>query len=149
MRDRDQRLRWIEKLIGAVRQAPDRSNALVVPTRSGRVAIAFSHIEELVPAEGVKRIAFLPEEFCGVLHRGNELAPIVDVGGTDDETAHIVLVRGVGCLLGLLFRGTPSVVDLTETEHSILELPFEQPPTPGTLSLLDVESVIELLRTRD
>lgn len=41
MRDRSQRLHWIETLIGKDRQEARRNNALVIPTDDGDMAIAF------------------------------------------------------------------------------------------------------------
>lgn len=149
MRDRDQRLRWIEKLIGGAQQGDLKPSALVVPTDNGSLALAFSSIEELVAADGVKSIAFLPEEFCGVLHRDNELAPVADVGGKVGEPAHVVLVRGADCLLGLKFRGAPYVVDLAEAGYTVPDIRFERKPGPAALPLLDVETAIASLLDRD
>lgn len=81
MRDRKQRLNWIENLIGTSYREIERDNALVIPTSSGDMAIAFSSIVEVVPASRVQPLALLPDEFCGVLHRGNDLVPVVDTGG--------------------------------------------------------------------
>ena len=75
MRDREQRLRWIEKLISGNEQDLRRSNALVILTESGNMAIAFTSIEEVVPASEIRSLAFLPHEFSGVLPRGYELVP--------------------------------------------------------------------------
>lgn len=90
MRDRSQRLHWIETLIGKDRQEARRNNALVIPTDDGDMAIAFSSIVEVVAASRVQPLALLPEQFCGVLFRGNELAPIVD-------TRAPTLDRGTSC----------------------------------------------------
>lgn len=49
MRDREQRLRWIEKLISGGSERAARSNALVVPTPAGDMAIAFDAIDEVGP----------------------------------------------------------------------------------------------------
>lgn len=149
MRDREQRLRWIEKLIGGVQQDVRTPNALVVPTSNGSLALSFSSIEELVGANGVKSIAFLPDEFCGVLQHDNELAPVVDMGGKDGEPAHVLLVRGADCLLGLRFCGTPYVVGLEEAEYTVSEISFERKPGRTALPLLDVEAAIESLLDRD
>ncbi|MEI3230262.1 MAG: hypothetical protein V8S24_02755 [Gordonibacter pamelaeae] len=79
-----------------------------MPTPAGDMAIAFDAIDEVVPASGVRPFAsLLPPEFCGVLHRGAELVPVVDAGG--GATGHVVVVKAKGCLLGLKFHGTPSV----------------------------------------
>ena len=53
MRDRSQRLHWIETLIGKDRQEARRNNALVIPTDDGDMAIAFSSIVEVVAASRV------------------------------------------------------------------------------------------------
>ena len=50
MRDRSQRLHWIETLIGKDRQEARRNNALVIPTDDGDMAIAFSSISS-APAD--------------------------------------------------------------------------------------------------
>ena len=114
MRDRSQRLHWIETLIGKDRQEARRNNALVIPTDDGDMAIAFSSIVEVVAASRVQPLALLPEQFCGVLFRGNELAPIVDTRAPDTGPGHVVLVEGEGCLLGLQFYGTPYVSTSTK-----------------------------------
>ncbi|WP_080799777.1 bifunctional autolysin [Arabiibacter massiliensis] len=151
MRDRDQRLRWIEKLIGGSQQDAARANALVIPTVSGPMAIAFASIEEVVAADKVKPLAFLPREFCGVLHRGNELAPVVDAGGAgaEGDAAHVALVRGSGHLLGLRFSGMPYAVNLDEIEHAPLEIRFRQEFDPGVMPVLDVDAVVDALLELD
>lgn len=149
MRDRDQRLRWIEKLIGTAHQATDRQNALVIPTDGGNVGIAFPFIEEMVAADHISSLAFLPAEFCGVLHHGNELAPIIDAGGKNGEPVHVVLLRSRNNLLGVRFRGMPYVVDLDETKHAVLELRDAQQPARGVLPMLDVPAAIDALLARD
>lgn len=149
MRDRDQRLRWIEKLIGGSQQDVRRSNALVIPTASGTIALAFSSIEEVVAASTVKPMAFLPSEFCGVLHRGNELVPVIDVGGAKDEAARVALVRGSGCLLGLRFYGAPYAVDLDEVAHDTLEIGCQQEAERGVLPVLDADTVMHALLAAD
>ena len=78
MRDREQRLGWIERLIGASYHGPERNNALVVPTPTGNLAVAFSSIVEVVPASRVQPLALLPDTYCGVLTQGNTIAPIID-----------------------------------------------------------------------
>lgn len=143
MRDRDQRLRWIEKLIGGAQQGEPKKNALVIPTNKGSLALAFSTIEELIGSDGVKSIAFLPDEFCGVVHHGNELAPVIDVGGKDGDPDHVVLLRGADNLLGLKFRGTPYVVELGEAEYSVADILFERKPERKALPLLDTDAAIE------
>ena len=80
MRDRSQRLHWIEKLIGKDRQEARRNNALVIPTDDGDMAIAFSSIVEVVAASRVQPLALLPEQFCGTPY-------VVDL----DETEHALL----------------------------------------------------------
>ena len=94
MRDRSQRLHWIETLIGKDRQEARRNNALVIPTDDGDMAIAFSSIVEVVAASRVQPLVLLPEQFCGVLFRGNELAPIVDTRAPDTGPGHCMLVEG-------------------------------------------------------
>lgn len=148
MRDRDQRLQWIEQLIGG-QQDVRRASALVIPTMSGNMAIEFSAIEEVVDAGKVQPMAFLPPEFCGVLHRGNELAPIIDVGGDQGKAAHVALVRGGGCLLGLKFSGVPSVIDLNEVDHAVLEIRLHQKFHPDTMPVLDMEAVAKALLDMD
>lgn len=146
MRDREQRLRWIEKLIGGGLPELHHSNALVIPTMSGNMAVAFDFIEEVVPAGKVRSLAFLPTEFCGVLPRGNELVPVVDTGlEVGKESSHVVIVRGGGCLLGLRFAGTPYVVDLDETKHALLEMRFRQEFDRETLPVLDIDAVVAAL----
>lgn len=148
MRDREQRLNWIEKLLGNTHHAVDHSNALVIPTDGGNFAIAFSFIEEMVAASRMRPLAFLPDEFCGVLHHGNELAPIVDAGGKENEPAHVVLVRVREHLLGLKFYGMPLVVDLDETKHVPFE-PGDENPTNGILPLLNMDAVANCLLDLD
>ena len=149
MRDRSQRLHWIETLIGKDRQEARRNNALVIPTDDGDMAIAFSSIVEVVAASRVQPLALLPEQFCGVLFRGNELAPIVDTRAPDTGPGHVVLVEGEGCLLGLQFYGTPYVVDLDETEHALLAIE-RRPSFPSeTLPLLDIDAVAKALLALD
>ena len=146
MRDRSQRLHWIETLIGKDRQEARRNNALVIPTDDGDMAIAFSSIVEVVAASRVQPLALLPEQFCGVLFRGNELAPIVDTRAPDTGPGHVVLVEGEGCLLGLQFYGTPYVVDLDETEHALLAIERRPSFPSGTLPLLDIDGTIREIR---
>ena len=147
MRDREQRLRWIEKLISGGSERAARSNALVVPTPAGDMAIAFDAIDEVVPASGVRPFAFLPPEFCGVLHRGAELVPVVDAGG--GATGHVVVVKAKGGLLGLKFHGTPSVANLNEAELASVALRMEQRFDGEGLPVLDVEAAIEALLELD
>lgn len=149
MRDRSQRLHWIETLIGKDRQEARRNNALVIPTDDGDMAIAFSSIVEVVAASRVQPLALLPEQFCGVLFRGNELAPIVDTRAPDTGPGHVVLVEGEGCLLGLQFYGTPYVVDLDETEHALLAIERRPSFPSGTLPLLDIDAVAKALLALD
>ena len=147
MRDREQRLRWIEKLISGGSERAARSNALVVPTPAGDMAIAFDAIGEVVPASGVRPFAFLPPEFCGVLPRGAELVPVVDAGG--GATGHVGVVKAKGCLLGLKFHGTPSVANLNEAELASVALRMEQRFDGEGLPVLDVEAAIEALLELD
>ena len=149
MRDRSQRLHWVETLIGKDRQEARRNNALVIPTDDGDMAIAFSSIVEVVAASRVQPLALLPEQFCGVLFRGNELAPIVDTRAPDTGPGHVVLVEGEGCLLGLQFYGTPYVVDLDETEHALLAIERRPSFPSGTLPLLDIDAVAKALLALD
>ena len=149
MRDREQRLRWIEKLIGGARQTTERKNALVVPSTEGDLTIAFEVIEELVAAKGVQHIAFLSDEYCGVLHRGNKLAPVIDIGGNESELGHVVLVKSGDRLLGLMFRGTPYVVDLEETEHTASRVSPDQASDCKAFPLLDVEALVERLLAKE
>ena len=149
MRDRSQRLHWIETLIGKDRQEARRNNALVIPTDDGDMAIAFSSIVEVVAASRVQPLALLPEQFCGVLFRGNELAPIVDTRAPDTGPGHVVLVEGEGCLLGLQFYGTPYVVDLDETEHEALEIRHHQSLRGDKLPLLDIDATVDVLLAKD
>ncbi len=151
MRDREQRLRWIEKLIGSTQTDTRKASALVIPTMSGDMAIAFESIVEVVAASKVRPMAFLPPEFCGVLHHDDGLVPVVEVAGDDDtyKAAHVALVQGRGCLLGLKFNGAPWVVDLDETEHTMLEIRFRQEFAPGTMPVLDVDAVVEALLRMD
>ena len=104
--------------------------------------------EEMVAASRVRPLAFLPDEFCGVLHHGNELAPIVDAGGKENEPAHVVLVRVREHLLGLKFYGMPLVVDLDETKHVPFE-PGDENPTNGILPLLNMDAVANCLLDLD
>ena len=112
MRVRDQRLRWIEKLISGNQQDVHRSNALVIPSESGNMAIAFTSIEEVVSAGEMRSLAFLPPEFSGVLPRGYELVPVLDAETPGDgESSHIVIVRSGDNLLGLRFV-VDAIVDM-------------------------------------
>ena len=150
MRDREQRLRWIEKLIGGGHRDMRRASALVIPTMSGEMAIPFESIVEVVTAGKVGPFAFLPPEFCGVLHHGSELVPVVDADEyVEGKAAHIVLVRGSEHLLGLRFSGAPSVVDLDEVEHTELEIRFRQEFEPGSLPVMDVDAVVNALLGMD
>ena len=97
----------------------------------------------------VQPLALLPEQFCGVLFRGNELAPIVDTRAPDTGPGHVVLVEGEGCLLGLQFYGTPYVVDLDETEHALLAIERRPSFPSGTLPLLDIDAVAKALLALD
>ena len=91
----------------------------------------------MVAASRVQPLALLPEQFCGVLFRGNELAPIVDTRAPDTGPGHVVLVEGEGCLLGLQFYGTPYVIE-------------RRPSFPSeTLPLLDIDAVAKALLALD
>lgn len=149
MRDREQRLRWIEKLIGANYQGEDRRNALVVPTAIGNVAIEFSDIVEVLSGARVQSIAFLPEDFCGVVLHGSILVPVVDTEDTTGPAAHVVLAEGAGCLIGLRFYGTPFVVDLNEADHVAIEASRIQQVQPGKLPLLNIDDVVVALLGKD
>ena len=146
MRDREQRLRWIEKLISGNEQDLRRSNALVILTESGNMAIAFTSIEEVVPASEIRSLAFLPHEFSGVLPRGVELVPVLATGGAaDEESSYIVIVRSGDNLLGLRFVGTPYVVNLDETKHAPLKTRFPQGFDAETLPVLDIDAIVGTL----
>lgn len=153
MRDREQRLGWIERLIGASYHGPERNNALVVPTSTGNLAVAFSSIVEVVPASRVQPLALLPDTYCGVLTQGNTIAPIIDA--SEDGLAgcgapgHVVLVEGSGCVFGLRFGGAPFVVDLNEVEHVDLEIVRGKALPAGPLPLLDVDAVAAALLALD
>lgn len=149
MRDRDQRLRWIESLIGGNQLENSRRNALVIPTSIGNTAIEFSAIVEVLSAANVRPLAFLPGEFCGVIRHGSSLVPVIDTGSTSGNAAHVVVVKGGGCLLGLRFLGTPFVVDLEETPYVLLETSQKPRPSRGKLPLLDVEKAIEALLAKE
>ena len=131
MRDRSQRLHWIETLIGKDRQEARRNNALVIPTDDGDMAIAFSSIVEVVAASRVQPLA------------------LVDTRAPDTGPGHVVLVEGEGCLLGLQFYGTPYVVDLDETEHALLAIERRPSFPSGTLPLLDIDAVAKALLALD
>ena len=157
MRDREQRLRWIEKLISGNEQDLRRSNALVILTESGNMAIAFTSIEEVVPASEIRSLAFLPHEFSGVLPRDEnkakdfvgklfKQAPVLDTGGAaDEESSYIVIVRSGDNLLGLRFVGTPYVVNLDETKHAPLKTRFPQGFDAETLPVLDIDAIVGTL----
>lgn len=150
MRDREQRLRWIEKLIDGGHQDARGASALVVPTVAGGVAVPFDAVVEVVAAARVQPLAFLPEEFCGVLHRGIDLVPVVDADGSGiGGAAHVVIVQGGGCLMGLRFAGTPSVVDLDEVDHTVLETRFYRELDPDVMPVLDVEAAVKALLEQD
>lgn len=150
MRDREQRLRWIEKLISDDRQELRRSNALVIPTANRAIAIAFASIEEVVSAGEIKPLAFLPREFIGVLPRGYELVPVLDTENSSvGESAHVVVVRSGDTLLGLRFVGTPSVVNLDETKHAPLKTRSAQGFDHETLPVLDIDAIIDTLLAAD
>lgn len=150
MRDREQRLRWIEKLIGGGHQDAKKASALVVPTAAGGLAIPFESVVEVVAAARVQPLAFLPEEFCGVLHRGIDLVPVVDANGSGiEKAAHVVVAQGGGCLMGLRFAGTPSVVDLDEVDHEVLETRFYRELDPDVMPVLDVEAAVKALLEQD
>ena len=146
MRVRDQRLRWIEKLISGNQQDVHRSNALVIPSESGNMAIAFTSIEEVVSAGEMRSLAFLPPEFSGVLPRSYELVPVLDAETPGDgESSHIVIVRSGDNLLGLRFVGTPYVVNLDETKHAPLKTRCPQGFDHETLPVLDVDAIVDML----
>ena len=149
MRDREQRLHWIEKLIDTEHPESNRNTALVIPTSAGNMAVAFSSLVEVQSADNVQPFAFLPKEFCGVVRHGNTLAPVIDTGGTSGVAAHVVLAEGSGCLLGLRFRGAPFVVDLDETEHETLEIRHHQDLRGDKLPLLDVDATVDALLAKD
>lgn len=149
MRDREQRLRWIEKLIGAEHLGASRNNALVIPTSAGNIAVAFSSLVEVQPADNVQPFAFLPDEFCGVVRHGSTLAPVIDTGGTSGVAAHVVLAEGSGCLLGLRFRGAPFVVDLDETDHELIDIRYYDVLREDKLALLDVNAAVDVLLAKD
>lgn len=149
MRNREQRLRWIEQLIGAKYQDDDRENALAFPTARGTMAVTFPSIVEVVPASQVQPFALLPKEFCGVLHRGTVLAPILDTDGNEGTHGHVVLVEGAGCVFGLKFNGTPSVVDLEETPHAPLAIEYGPVFPSGVLPVLDIDAVAKALLALD
>lgn len=150
MRDREQRLRWIESLISGGQKDVRRASALVIPTMSGSFAIPFESIVEVVTAARVGSFAFLPPEFCGVLRHGNELVPVIDAGGdVEGKAVHIVLAQGSEHLLGLRFSGTPSVVDLDEVDHTKMKVRFRQELAPGALSVMDVDAVVDALLAMD
>ncbi len=145
MRDRKQRLNWIENLIGTSYRETERDNALVIPTSSGDMAIAFASIVEVVPASRVQPLALLPDEFCGVLHRGNDLVPVVDTGGRGASQGHVVLTEGRGCPIGFKFSGTPSVVNLDETEYAALAIERRPAIPADAIPLLDIDAVVDAL----
>ena len=149
MRDRDQRLHWIEKLIGASYQGEDRRNALVIPTAIGDMAIEFPAIVEVLPGARVQPLAFLPEDFCGVVLHGNALVPVIDTEGTTGAAAHVVLTEGAGCLIGLRFYGTPLVVDLNETEHVAIQAQRMPHLRCDKLPLLSIDEVVVALLNKD
>lgn len=150
MSDREQRLRWIESLISGNQQTPHRSNALVVPTTNGSMAVAFASVEKVVAASEVRPFAFLPREFSGVLPWGYELVPVLDTENfTDEASAHVVIVRSENHLLGLRFVGTPYVVDLDETKHAPLKTCSVQGFDHETLPVLDIDAIIDTLLAAD
>lgn len=146
MRDVEQRLRWIEELIGGGQREAHRSNALVVPVANGNIAIAFASIEEVVSSGKMKSLAFLPKEFSGVLSQGYELVPVLDVEACVSEaSSQIVIVRSGDCLLGLRFSGDSCVIDLNELDHAPLKTESLQDAARAPLSLLDVDAMISSL----
>lgn len=146
MRDVEQRLQWIEELIGGGQREAHRSNALVVPVANGNIAIVFSSIEEVVSSDKMKSLAFLPKEFSGVLSQGYELVPVLDVEACVSEpSSQIVIVRSNDCLLGLRFSGDPYVIDLNELDHAPLKTESLQDAARAPLSLLDVDAMVSSL----
>lgn len=146
MRDVEQRLRWIEELIGGGQREAHRSNALVVPVANGNIAIAFSSIEEVVSSGKMKSLAFLPKEFSGVLSQGYELVPVLDVEAcVSESSSQIVIVRSNDCLLGLRFSSDPYVIDLNELDHAPLKTESLQDAARAPLSLLDVDAMVSSL----
>ena len=88
MRDRSQRLHWIETLIGKDRQEARRNNALVIPTDDGDMAIAFSSIVDTrAPDTGPGHVVLVEGEGCllGLQFYGTPY--VVDL----DETEHALL----------------------------------------------------------
>lgn len=114
MRDRQQRLQWIENLISGKPAGEMRRRAIVIPTAWGDAAVAFDAISEIVPGTAVQPFAFLPPEFCAVANRDMSLAPVIDVRRRTDLPSKVMIAHGCGCELGLMYTGTPRVVDMAE-----------------------------------
>ena len=149
MRDRSQRLHWIETLIGKDRQEARRNNALVIPTDDGDMAIAFSSIVEVVAASRVQPLALLPEQFCGALFRGNELAPIVDTRAPTLDRGTSCSSEGEGSPVGAAVLRHALRLDLDETEHALLAIERRPSFPSGTLPLLDIDAVAKALLALD
>ena len=144
MRNREERLTWVESLMTTSNRQTLRRNAAVIPSDAGSMAIEFPYVLEVVFAERMEPFAFLPDEFCGVVARGSTLFPI------SDRAARY----------GLRFFGPPHVIDLDAAEQRRSgPLPAPKPdelPTPlvaskriatpdGCALLLDIEAISDTL----
>lgn len=160
MRNREERLTWVESLMTTSNRQTLRRNAAVIPSDAGSMAIEFPYVLEVVFAERMEPFAFLPDEFCGVVARGSTLFPIIDVGGDRGRPSKIVLISDRAARYGLRFFGPPHVIDLDAAEQRRSgPLPAPKPdelPTPlvaskriatpdGCALLLDIEAISDTL----
>ena len=117
MLDHEQRLAWVESLMAHRGEKGARRNAAVVTTGwtdTGAeilMGISFDQVVEVMGGSAVQPIALLPQTFCGVIARGSDLYPVLDLGGDLSQPELVLLVRDRGCRYGLLFRGAPLVMD--------------------------------------
>lgn len=161
MRNRAERLAWIEDLFGEVAAGEAQAlvaRGIVVPSAWGLLCVAFPSVVEVMAAKNLKTLSFLSEEFCGVIDRGSSLAPVIDVcDGAEATVPKVLLMRGGEHELGLRYTGTPQVIDLDECPAEPgrdLAMPFPfvaaaRLVTPhGSAALLDATATTERLLER-
>lgn len=116
MRNREERLSWIEHLVeGTASTVQARHNAVIIPTNEGDIAVDFSFVASIVSGLRKEPMALLPPEYCGVIADGMALYPLVEARGQADGPEKALLLHHQDYDFGLLFCGQASVVDLDKT----------------------------------
>lgn len=151
MRNREGRLSWIEDLFRSEHAESEHPKGIVIASPGGLLCVAFSSVVEVTSAASLKALSFLPEAFCGVIDRGNSLAPVIDVCSSAATGHAKVLLMSEGIYeLGLRYAGSPHVIDLDECSaerglNVALPFPFAATATLatpyGSAALLDVTAV--------